>query len=67
MNETPGFYFYGHELRYEGASPLRLSCSQCGKSHNYKLRDVIVRPGEEDLAIWGRTAGSSSRNQTTAV
>ena len=42
LDETPGFYFYGHELRYDATS-FSVNCNECGKSHSYKLGDVIVR------------------------
>ena len=44
VENVPGFYFIAKELKYEG-SPFRLTCKECGKSHTYKLRDVIVRRG----------------------
>ncbi len=50
LDGVPGFYFWDKELRYEGAVPLRVTCSACGKTHQYKLRDVTVRYGGEALA-----------------
>ena len=41
LDEIPGFYFYGHELRYD-ASSFRVTCQECGKTHKYKMCDVIV-------------------------
>ncbi len=48
LDDVPGFYFMGNELKYEGSS-FRLTCKQCGKSHGYKLRDVIVRRGGDAI------------------
>jgi len=42
LDETPGFYFYGHQLRYD-APDFRATCEKCGKTHSYKLEHVIVR------------------------
>jgi hypothetical protein len=48
LDDTPGFYFIGNELKYEGSS-FHLACKECGKSHRYKLRDVIVRRGADAI------------------
>ncbi len=49
LEGVPGFYFRGNELRYEGPTPLRVTCSACRKTHQYKLRDVTVRYAGEAL------------------
>ena len=48
LDEVKGFYFWGNELKFEGSS-FRVVCKECGKSHKYKLRDVIVRRGADAL------------------
>ena len=48
LDDVPGFYFWGDELKYEGSS-FRLTCKACGKSHTYKLRHVIVRRGADAI------------------
>ena len=48
LDDIPGFYFYGHELRYDAAA-FRVTCRECGKNHKYKLCDVVVCRGEEAL------------------
>jgi hypothetical protein len=48
LDGIPGFYFRGDELKYEGSS-FRVACKGCGKSHKYKLRDVIVRRGGDAI------------------
>jgi len=45
LDDVTGLYFWGDELKYEGGSSFRLACKQCGKSHKYKVRDVIVLRG----------------------
>jgi hypothetical protein len=50
LDPVPGFYFWGAELRYEGPSPLRVTCSACRKSHIYKLSDVMVRQAGDAVA-----------------
>ena len=49
LEGVPGFYFWGKELRYEGPSPLRVTCGACHKTRTYKLRDVTVRYGGDAL------------------
>ena len=41
LDDTPGFYFYGGELKND-ASSFRVICEECGKSHRYRLSDVFV-------------------------
>ena len=48
LDRVPGFYFIVDELKYDGSS-FQLACKECGKSHNYKLRDVIVRRGGDAI------------------
>ena len=48
LEETPGFYFWGKELKYEGSS-FRVACKACGKSHRYTLRNVIVYRGGDAI------------------
>lgn len=49
LERVPGFYFWGNDLRYEGATPLRVTCGACLKTHRYKLRHVTVRYGGDAL------------------
>ena len=46
LGGTPGFYFRGEDLKYEGSS-FRATCKACGKSHRYTLRNGIVYRGGE--------------------
>ena len=48
LDDVPGFYFWGDELQYEGSS-FCVACKECGKSHKYKLRNVIVRRGGDAI------------------
>lgn len=48
LDDVSGFYFIADELKYEGPA-FRLTCKKCGKSHKYKLRDVIVRRGADAI------------------
>jgi hypothetical protein len=48
LDKVPGFFFRADELVYEGP-PLALTCAACGKVHQYKLKDVVVRRGADAL------------------
>ncbi|HUB20568.1 MAG TPA: hypothetical protein VL990_18145 [Acidobacteriaceae bacterium] len=49
LQDIPGFYFWGKELKYEGPVPLRVTCGACYKTHKYKLKDVTVRYAADAL------------------
>lgn len=47
LDDVSGLYFIVDELKYDGGSSFRLTCKECGKSHRYKVRDVVVLRGAD--------------------